>query len=104
MFFNVGQKFCSQLSYCINGLQLDVKCVQPQIEYLETRNFEEVCERILEESVECFSQFISAGYFLFDEKLGEISNDVLKFDLKRALLFIKHLSQVDSFFLFEEIL
>jgi len=82
MTFNICDNWSSKLGNRIDGLKLYIEGIQSEVEYFETGDFEEKNEWILEQSVKCFSEFISTGDLLVDQKLGKIADDVLKLDLK----------------------
>lgn len=80
--FNVDQDRIGQLGNGINGFKLNIKGVEPEVEDFESGYFEEEDEGVLKNLEECFSEFISAGDFLVDEKLSKVTDDVLKLDLE----------------------
>lgn len=102
MSFNVDQDGIGQLGDCIDGFELDIEGVEPEVEDFEPGHFEEEDEWILKNLEECFSEFVGAGDFLVDEKLRKVADDVLKLDLKRAAFLIKHLIRIDVSLLSEE--
>ena len=102
MSFNVDQNGVGQLGDCVDGFKLDIEGVEPEVEDFEPRYFEEEDEGVLKNLEECFSEFVSAGDFLVDEKLGKVADDVLKLDFERTAFLIKHLIGIDFSLLSEE--
>lgn len=102
MLFNVGQDRIGQLCDCIDGFKLNIEGIESQIENFEPGYFEEEDQGVLKNLKECFSEFVSAGDLLVDEKLGKVADDVLKLDLKRTAFLIKHLVRIYVSLLSEE--
>jgi len=104
LFFNVCQNWSAKLSNCLNRIKLDIKSIESEVEYVKTIDFEQHEDRIFNESIESFSKFVSAGDLLIDEKLSEITDDILKLDGKWTTILVEHFVWVHSSFVSKELL
>ena len=100
--FDIFQDGGRKFSDGIDGLKLYIKGIQSEIEYLKSWHLVEEDQWIFQQSEESFSKLVSAGDLLIDEELREVADDVLKLDLERAPLLVKHFTQIHCLLLAEQ--